>query len=263
MKKLLIILFTVFFSTNFSVVYSKGEKYIDDDWNMTFYNHCGFPSSEGKKQNVKWVKKDENKFLRFLLYNGQVGKCSNDDKKRIKGEPYTERADIKQWSKLEKGSQYEISFRFRIVEGFKSKKEKFFKISSQGSKSFNKCSKTLLFLQFSGRNNPKGLRLHLLDLTSNQQTFKKYKLEHNHSKIQVHNLYNKWIKLKFLINFKEKDAEVDLFFNEEKIVNRFKFDVPCNDVKMSIGLERHGSLKKKHALSVIDYDKLIVNKTNL
>ena len=29
-------------------------------------------------------------------YNGQVGKCSNDDKKRIKGEPYTERVDIKQ-----------------------------------------------------------------------------------------------------------------------------------------------------------------------
>ena len=52
-------------------------------------------------------------------------------------------------------------------------------------------------------------------------------------------------------------------FNEEKIVNRFKFDVPCNDVKMSIGLERHGSSKKKHALSVIDYDKFIVNKTNL
>ena len=81
MKKLLIILFTIFFSTNSSVVYSKGEKYIDNDWNTTFYNHCGFPSSKGKKQNVKWVKKDENKFLRFSLYNEQVGKCSNDDKK--------------------------------------------------------------------------------------------------------------------------------------------------------------------------------------
>ena len=129
MKKLFIIFFTILFSTNSSVAYSKGEKYIDTDWNMTFYNHCGFPSSKGKKQNVKWVEKDENKFLRFSLYNGQVGKCSNDHKKRKKGEPYTERADIKQWSKLEKGFQYEISFRLRIVEGFKSKREKFFKIS--------------------------------------------------------------------------------------------------------------------------------------
>ncbi len=66
-----------------------------------------------------------------------------------------------------------------------------------------------------------------------------------------------------LINLKEKDAEVDLFFNEEKIVNSFKFDVPCDEVQMTIGLERHGNLKKKHALSVIDYDKFIVNKTNL
>ena len=263
MKKILIILFTFFFSSNSSVGYSKGEKYIDSDWNITFYNHCGFPSLEEKKQNVKWVEKDENKFLRFSLYNGQVGKCSNDHKERIKGEPFTERADIKQWSKLAKGSQYEISFRFRIVEGFKSKKEKFFNIGSKGSKSSNKCSKTSLFLQFSGRKNPKGLRLHLLDLTNNKETFKKYKLEYNHSKIQVHRLYNKWTNLKLFINLKEKDAEVDLFFNEEKIVNRFKFDVPCDEVKMSIGLERHGNSKKKHALSIIDYDKFIVNKTNL
>ena len=31
---------------------------------------------------------------------------------------------------------------------------------------------------------------------------------------------------------------------------------------MSIGLESHGSSKKKQALSVIDYDKFIVNKIN-
>jgi len=53
MKKLFIIFFTILFSTNSSVAYSKGEKYIDSDWNMTFYDHFGFPSSEGKKQNVK------------------------------------------------------------------------------------------------------------------------------------------------------------------------------------------------------------------
>ena len=47
------------------------------------------------------------------------------------------------------------------------------------------------------KKNPKGLRLQLLDLTSNQETFKKYKLEYNQSKIQVHKLYNKWTNLKF------------------------------------------------------------------
>lgn len=71
---------------------------------MTFYDNCGFPSSEGEKQNVKWVEEDKNKFLRFSLYNGQVGKCSSDHKKRKKGEPYLERASIKQWSELEKKS---------------------------------------------------------------------------------------------------------------------------------------------------------------
>ena len=259
MKKLFIIFFTILFSTNSSFAYSKGEKYIDSDWNMTFYDHCGFPSSEGKKQNVKWEEKDENKFIRFSLYNGQVGKCSSDHKKRIKGEPYLERASIKQWSKLKKNSQYEINFRFRIVEGFKSRKEKFFSITSKGS---NKCSKTLLFLQFSGKKNPKGLRLRLLDLTNNQRPHKRYKLEYEGSKIQVPKLINKWTNLKFLINFDQNDAKLDLFFNEEKIASGLKFDVPCNDINMSIGLERHGSSKKKHALSVIDYDKFIVNKVN-
>ena len=78
MKKLFIIFFTILFSVNSSVAYSKGEKFIDSDW---------------------------NKFLRFLLYNGQVGKFSTDHKKRIKGEPYKERADVKQWSKIQKKSQ--------------------------------------------------------------------------------------------------------------------------------------------------------------
>ena len=50
------------------------------------------------------TEEDKNKFLRFSLYNGQVGKCSSDHKKRKKGEPYLERASIKQWSELEKKS---------------------------------------------------------------------------------------------------------------------------------------------------------------
>ena len=262
MKKLLIIFFTILFSTNSSVVYSKGEKYIDSDWNMIFYDQCGFPSTEGKKQNVKWVEKDEEKFLRFSLYNGQVGKCSADHKKRIKGEPYLERANIQQWSKLNKNSQYEINFRFRIVEGFKSRKEKIFIINSKGSNNFNKCSKTPLFLQFSGRKNPKGLKLRLLDLSNNKKPHKNYKLEYKGSKIQVPKLINKWTNLKFLINFNQNDAILDLFFNEEKIISGLKFDVPCNNIRMSIGLERHGNSEKKHALSVIDYDKFIVNKVN-
>ena len=154
-----------------------------------------FPIISRKKQNVKWVEKLDNKFLRFSLYNGQVGKCSTDHKKRIKGEPYTERADVKQWSKLQKKSQYEINFRFRIVEGFKSRREKFFKISSKSGN----CSKTSLFLQFSGRKNPKGLRLHALDMkrsvSTSKKTFNKYKLEYKDSKIQVPKLINKRIKI--------------------------------------------------------------------
>ena len=259
MKKLFIIFFTIVFSVKSSFAYSKGEKFIDNDWNMTFYDDCGFPSSEGKKQNVKWVEEDKNKFLRFSLYNGQVGKCSSDHKKRKKGEPYLERASIKQWSELEKKSQYEINFKFRIVEGFKFRKEKFFRIYSKGS---NKCSDTLLFLQFSGKKNPKGLRLRLLDLTNNKRPHKRYKLEYKDSKIQVPQLINKWTNIKFLINFNQNDALLDLFFNEEKIVSGLKFDVTCKDIKMSIGLERHGNSKKKHALSVIDYDKFIVKKIN-
>ena len=122
--------------------------------------------------------------------------------------------------------------------------------------------KNFIILTIFWKKNPKGLRLRLLDLTNNKRPHKRYKLEYEGSKIQVPKLINKWTNLKFLINFDQNDAVLDLFFNEEKIANCLKFDVPCNDIKMSIGLERHGSSKKKHALSVIDYDKFIVNKVN-
>ena len=41
-----------------------------------------------------------------------------------------------------------------------------------------------------------------------------------------------------------------------------KYKINIHPTKMSIGLGSHGSSKKKQALSVIDYDKFIVNKIN-
>ena len=102
-------------------------EFTDTDWNITFYDNCSFPETDGKYETVKWVTEGENKFLRFELRNGDKGECSSDDRERH-GAPYWERAEVKQEEMLERNKKYSLDFDVRFVKGFQGERETFFQI---------------------------------------------------------------------------------------------------------------------------------------
>lgn len=102
-------------------------EFTDTDWNLTFYDNCGFPVTDGKYQSVKWVTNGKNKFLRFELRNNDKGECSSDDMKRH-GAPYWERAEVKQETVLERNKKYSLEFEVRFVRGFQGERTTFFQI---------------------------------------------------------------------------------------------------------------------------------------
>ena len=95
MKRIIVIILINFFFINSPYSYSKGFNYKDRDWNIYFYDNCGFPSNKKNNKNLIWINEKNNKFLRFQLSDKQIGKCSSDNKKR-NGAPYWERAELKQ-----------------------------------------------------------------------------------------------------------------------------------------------------------------------
>jgi len=267
MKKLLVTFFTILFCLTSSVGYSKGGNYKDTDWNMTFYDNAGFPSDVGDKKNLRWMEENENKFLRFSLHNKQVGKSASDDKKRM-GAPYWERAELKQVGTFEKKSTYEINFKFRLIKGFKNNKEYIFQIHGYNTM---KCNAPIVMLQFKGKKE-KRLRLFLRQFPSNRKDtvknlikdshWSKYELSTKSSKrIFPKDIMNKWTTIKFLIKFDDINGKLDMFFNDEKIEENLSFDtLSCDTPHIKFGIYRAGNNKKGNVLSVIDFDKFIVNK---
>ena len=262
MKKLLVTFFTILFCLTSSVGYSKGGNYKDTDWNMTFYDNAGFPSDE----SLRWMEENENKFLRFSLHNKQMGKSVSDDKKK-NGAPFMERVELKQVGTFEKKSTYEINFKFRLIEGFKNDKENIFQIHGYNTK---KCNAPLVMLQFKDKEN--SLRLSLRQFPSNRKDtvknlikdshWSKYELSTKSSKrIFPKDIMNKWTTIKFLIKFDDINGKLDMFFNDEKIEENLSFDtLSCDTPHIKFGIYRAGNNEKGNVLSVIDFDKFIVNK---
>lgn len=266
MKKIIALFLLTFFLLNLTYGYSKGSKYKDADWNIHFYDNCGFPSYKKPNKNLSWLKEKKNKFLRLQLSDKQIGKCPSDNKIRNRA-PYWERAELKQESTFKKNTSYEIKFKFRLIEGFQNNYEYIFQI--HGYKSM-KCNSPLLFIQTKGRN--KHLRLLLSkypydrnDSISNlikKGSFTKHKLATNNShRIFVENILNKWVDIKFLIHFKQTNGMLDMYFNGEKVLENQSFDMlRCQIPHIKFGIYRPGNDQSKNFTSIIDFDKFIVNK---
>ncbi len=265
MKRIIVIFFLNFFLLNLTYSYSKGLSYKDKDWNIYFYDNCGLPSNN----NLNWIKEKNNKFLRFQLSDKQIGKCSSDNKIR-NGAPYWERTELKQKGILKKNTSYEIKFKARLVDGFQNDYEYFFQIHGYSSK---KCNTPILFLQTKGKN--KHLRLLLRKYVSEKNgnisnlikkgLFKKYKLAtNNNQRIFVKDILNKWVNIKLLIHFKKTDGILDMYFNEEKVIENQSFDMlRCHTPHVKFGIYRPGNNLKKNSTSIIDFDKFTINKISM
>jgi len=266
MKRAIEIFFLIFFLINSTYSYAKGLRYKDKDWNVYFYDNCVFPSYKKENRNLRWIKEKNNKFLRFQLSNKQIGKCSSDNKIR-NGAPYWERAELKQVSIFKKNTSYEIKFKVRFIKGFQNDYEYFFQIHGYSSK---ECNSPILFIQTKGRN--KHLRVLLRKYPSERDnnisnlikkgSFKKYKLATNSSRrIFIKDILNKWTNIKLLIHFKKTDGILDMYFDEEKVLEKQSFDIlKCHTPHIKFGIYRPGNSSNKNFTSIIDFDKFIINE---
>lgn len=267
-QKINIIYFTIIicFIFNINETFAKGEIYSDKDWNVKFFNGCGFPSENGKKQNLKILNEIDNKFLRFFLYNQQIGTCGSVDRKPRNKAPYWERAELSQLGKLNKNEKYDISFHFRLIQGFTNKSENIFQIHGYNTP---KCSKPILMLKFVGKYN-KHLTLYLVTFQKNKNDIKsnysrkwnKHTLYKNDgNKIYSKDILNIWNEIQFIVDFQGSKGTLDVMFNKNKIEHKLNFNVmKCQKPHLKFGIYRPGNKKKNgNVLSIIDFDKFKIN----
>ena len=79
---------------NYKQGVNKGYRFKDTDWSHTFYASAGFPINSEDRWNARWLEEGKTKFLRFRLFNGQIGTSLSDNKNRH-GAAFWERAEVK------------------------------------------------------------------------------------------------------------------------------------------------------------------------
>ena len=231
MRKYLLLIIVVFLAgckTSSDMVSSAGyfdtggkTTYQDKDWNLEFYDNCGFPESS----SVRWVTEGKETFLRFTLKNKQIGECSTDATR----DPYRERAEIKQSSTLIKDADYTLTFRVRFVKGFTFHNESFLQIH-QG---------------VAGCRVPPLLKLEFI-----RKRFRWNPL------LQIEQITGKWIDVKLNFN---TSKWYDLYFDDKKIVDTGGYwrQAPCGEPHFKFGIYRPGDEGASgERISIVDFDKI-------
>ena len=213
-------------------------EFTDTDWNLTFYDNCGFPVTDETYQSVKWVTEGKNKFIRFELRNGDKGECSSDDMKRS-GAPYWERVEVKQETVLERNKKYSLEFEVRFVRGLQGERTTFFQIH-QYTKG---CSvgPPLMFKAFSQG---------ILGLFLKQP-------EGHHVRHIVGPLdIGEWIRFKLVFNT-SGDPEVSLYKNQKVHFEGQPFHIKdCGEPHFKFGIYRPGDDEfGGNTISIVDFDK--------
>ena len=211
---------------------------VDKEWNVSFYSNCQLPQNA-----ISTIEENGNKFLRFKLENMQKGGCSSDREPRH-GAPYWERAELKQSTFLDTNSIYEIKFKVRFLEGFTGKRETFFQIH-QSVPGCRTGPPTML--KFSTN------RLRL-DAKRDPEHHANY-----YSNIKLDELYNKWSRIKF--KYDGKNKIINVFLNSDLIFRDITFvPLPCGRPHIKFGIYRPGSKYTPNNTSKVDFDDVEVKK---
>ena len=219
--------------------FAKGERYSDDDWNLTFYDNCGMPTGG----SVRWIEEENNKFIRFQLGDKDYGGCRSDRMRRH-GAPYWERAELKQSSTLASNTKYELAFNVRFVEGFSGNRERFWQINAYNSP----CrAKSPINIEISVGN----LTLTALKESGEYRMF--------FSGIKISDLIGKWNNVK--LNFDTTSSpKFSLYLNDKQVFLNVPFWVEaCDKPHFKFGIYRPGN-ENGIKLSIIDFDKINVKK---
>lgn len=235
----------------------KGKIYKDIDWTHSFYANVGFPSNSNKYWNVRWLEEDNNKFLRFRLFNGQIGTSTSDNKRRSRA-PYWERAELSigKYNNISYYTAYEIEFKVRFVKGFTNDRETFFQYHNY-SKGCATSKKPPIMLKFQDN-------ILNMDFALNKDKTIHLTL---YPEIDVRKIYNKWLKFKLIITpTKFQDIhkgmlDLKLFYEGEELWSQSKiWTSKCGKPMIKFGIYRPGNEKEVLETSIIDYDYIKIKE---
>ena len=220
---------------------------------VSFEKNCKVP-----KGLIKIVKIDGEKYTQFTLKDKDKGGCSTDKKSRS-GAPYWERAELAQRNTLSKNKIHEISFKVKIVEGFKGERETFFQIHN-----YNKSAKSVypsVMLKFddgfyaSTSTHPSNLQLDFMYV--DQQHY-----HINRKDIPLANLKSEWQYFKVILSKIDKNTEtgyVTIYLNNDIIFNEIKTYFPKKGTpRIKYGIYRPGNLEGNNTSQIL-YSKINVN----
>jgi len=235
----------------------KDKVYKDKDWSHSFFAHSGFPSKSNEKWNVRWLEEGKTKFLRFRLFNGQIGTSSVDNKKRSRA-PYWERTEIAAGIKnnrfyFSKTKTYHVEFRVRFAEGFVGDRETFLQMHNyiKSCKSSNTPPVMVKFIEG---------KLVVESAVKHNKHKKMWLMEETN----IQDIYGKWIKFKIKIspNKVNKDYLNLVFFknNVELGYKNMVWTAKCGKPYISFGIYRPGSKDISLETSIIDYDYIKIKE---
>ena len=235
----------------------QGKIYKDEDWSHSFYANAGFPSNSKDKWNARWLEEDKNRFLRFRLFNGQIGTSRSDNKRRNRA-PYWERAElaIKKSYNISYYKAYEIEFKVRFVKGFTNDRENFFQYHNN-VKGCASSKKPPIMLKF--QDNILNMNIALNKDKTFHHTF--------YPEIDVTKIYNKWLKFKLIItptkfqDIHKGGLDLTLFYEGEELWSQSKiWTSKCGKPMIKFGIYRPGNEKEVLETSIIDFDYIKIKE---
>ena len=235
----------------------QGKIYKDKDWTNPFIAGNGFPSNSEEKWNVRWLEEGKTKFLRFRLFNGQIGTSRSDNQKRNRA-PYWERAELSlKRPLLSFFKSYEIEFKIRFVKGFDNYRETFFQYKTKGDNCPPYSKNPPFMLKF--QDNILYMFYALNKNAFNHLTF--------YPEIDVTKIYNKWVKFKLIITpTKFQDVhkggiDLILFYEGKELWSQSMiWTSNCGNPYLKFGIYRPGNEKEILETSIVDYDYIKIKE---
>lgn len=210
----------------------------DTDWNFGLVSY--------HKQDVTWTSENGNRFIEFKLEGGRPGHGTGDGNRRH-GAKYWERNEYTGERRMGKNNPYELTFEFRIIEGFNGKGETFFQVHSWDQH----CQyKPQIMVKFDNS------RLRIYSKIKNEQ--------HRVTQVDanVDDFKRKWTQFKVVAMPVNEDLVQYEFsgplFKNSVVVTAHLDD--CSNQNLKFGIYRPGPESGRNETSIIQFDKIQLTK---
>lgn len=229
---------------------AQAQDFSDSDWSHDFYKNCAAPTDTA----LAWAENHGDRVLRATLQPGDPGQCQSDTGPRH-GARYWERAELRQRGNLAVGTDHEIRFQARFIEGFNGRQETFFQVHGWSPTC---AAQPLVMLQFDGRAfKPMVLQAPEQDAPSAPGRPARGTLEHIRSDavlpLSLEALQSHSHRFRLLIDMADSAFSVSLYVNGQPVIQNATGYLPrCATPHVKFGIYRPGG-QNPHT-SVVEID---------